>query len=465
MMALWTDKTAREATGGTCEGEAWQAMRVEIDSRRVQPGDLFVALKGDRFDGHDFLDAAFAKGAVAALVSKSCAGKNCVVVPDTQKGLEALAHYGRARSLAKIVGVTGSVGKTSTKEMVRLALSAHGAAFATAGNYNNHIGTPLMLANLPPDAPFAVFEMGMNHAGEIAHLTRMVRPHVAIVTRVEAVHLEFFDSVEAIAAAKAEIFEGVPAGGTAIIGGDNAYWELLKIKASRLGIAHIVTCGANAGNSCLLLGYHPSASGCAVEANIGGQELHYTLSAIGQHWATTSLFALACAHAFGLDIKKSAGALAGFREPEGRGRTVPIPVNGGVAALIDDSYNASPASMRAAFAKAVEVWETLGKKGRLLAALGDMLELGAQAPAMHASLADDMRAFTAIYTAGSHMQALHDALPQSQRAAHVKTAYDLLPLLRKDLRDGDVLLLKGSHGSRMYELAQTLPATEKKNAV
>ncbi|MDE3061200.1 MAG: UDP-N-acetylmuramoyl-tripeptide--D-alanyl-D-alanine ligase, partial [Pseudomonadota bacterium] len=214
-MALWDDKTAAEATGGRAQG-TWEAARIEIDSRRVKPGDLFVAIKGENFDGHEFVGDAFKKGAAAVAVSKPVQG-NHLLVPDALKGLEALGRYARARSRAKIIGVTGSVGKTSTKEMVRLALSAHGETYATSGNFNNHIGTPLSLANLPPDTPFAVFEMGMNHAGEISHLTTMVRPHIAVITNIEAVHLEFFGTIEKIAEAKAEIFEGVEKGGTAII--------------------------------------------------------------------------------------------------------------------------------------------------------------------------------------------------------------------------------------------------------
>lgn len=615
---IWTDKTAKEATGGELKGTAWQAARVEIDSRRVRPGDLFIALKGENFDGHEFVGKAFAAGAVAAVVARPpleggqnflkeiqggyqklaerkydepvldhakklrqnsteaerilwgyikgkklerykfrrqqpmgpyiadfyCAAAklvieldgsqhgeekniaydtertafmekagyrvlrfwnnevlqniadvgdkilealvtppdfskeksalpqgeggsggtialqamadtqggdgNLLLVQDVQKGLEALAAYSRKRTKAKIIGLTGSVGKTSTKEMLRLALAPHGKVFASHGNFNNHIGAPLNLANLPLDADFAVFEMGMNHAGEISALTQMVRPEVAIITNVEAVHLEFFESVEGIADAKAEIFEGLVKGGTAILNAENAHFARLKKSAPQKMIA----CGMDVK----LLEYSSNACGSAVKASVFGKEFSYVLGAIGKHWATTSLFALATAHALGLDVKKSAEALAGFSEPEGRGRPIRIRVNGGEALLIDDSYNASPASMRAAFAKTVEYWNAAGKQGRKIAALGDMLELGAETETLHRSLANDLQEFDAVFTAGKHMRALHEALPQPQRGGHVEKAQGLLPLLQKSLRANDVLLVKGSHGSKMYELINPVSA-------
>jgi UDP-N-acetylmuramoyl-tripeptide--D-alanyl-D-alanine ligase len=473
MNILWTDNTAAQATAGKARG-SWQAARVEIDSRRVQPGDLFVAIRGERFDGHEFVKDALAKGAVAAMVS--VAPKNLpadaplIMVEDTLKGLEALGRFARARTQAGIVGITGSVGKTSAKEMLRLALAAHGRTFATSGNYNNHIGTPLNLANLPPDTDFAVFEMGMNHAGEISHLTRMVQPHIAAITNVEAVHLEFFPSLEAVAHAKSEIFEGLPKGGVAVVNAGSPQLSVMMAAAARCGAQQIVTFGANAMADCRLLEYHATASGCEVTASIHGAIINYTLGAIGKHWALTSVMILAITHALELDDAVTARALAGFRELEGRGRLTPIHAGCGAAILIDDSYNASPAAMKAAFAKTSEVWEAAGKKGRRLAALGDMLELGSEAPALHAGLAKDLQAhhFDAVYTAGAAMQHLHDALPSAMRAGHVAQARELPPLLINDLRPGDVLLVKGSHGSKMYEVAQillTATASEKKHAI
>jgi len=459
---LWTDKTAKEATGGEYKGEGWQASRVEIDSRRVLSSDLFVALKGENFDGHEFVQRAFAAGAVAALVSRIPSGVsgNFIVVSDTQKALEALAQYSRKRTQAKIIGLTGSVGKTSAKEMLKLALAPHGKVFASHGNFNNHIGVPLNLANLPESMDFAVYEMGMNHEGEIAALTKMVRPDIAIVTNVEAVHLEFFKSVEAIADAKAEIFQGLPTNGTAILNADNAQFARLKKSAPK----NVIACGSGSNADVRLVDYQSNACGCSIKANVFGKEVSYVLGAIGKHWAITSLFALAIAHALGLDVKKSAEALAGFNEPEGRGKSIRIRVTNGEALLIDDSYNASPASMRAAFAKTDELWQASGRQGRKLAALGDMLELGKESEKLHQSLADDIQkcGFNLVFTVGKHMQALHHALPQAIRGGHAENAPVLLALLQKTLRADDLLLVKGSHGSKMYELAEVLQSMKEK---
>jgi len=461
MSNLWTNNTATQATGGKVHG-TWQASRVEIDSRRVQKGDLFVAIKGERMDGHLFVADALKQGAVAAVVSQPWEG-NHLLVPDTLKALEDLGKYARKRSRAKVVGVTGSVGKTSAKEMLRLALSTHGSVFASSGNFNNHIGTPLNLANLPPDIPFAVFEMGMNHAGEIAHLTKMVEPHVAAITNVEAVHMEFFGSIEGIAKAKAEIFEGVAAGGAAVLNRDNAMYPILAEQAKAHGIANIITFGEHVKSHCRLLDYGAGAEGCIVSADVAGHELEYTMKAIGKHWAMTSLLVLATAQALELDVEKTAAALATFDEVEGRGRVIPV----GEFLLIDDSYNASPASMRAAFAKTTEVWKALGGKGRKIAALGNMLELGADSAKLHASLAADLQqnGFDLVFTAGDFMKHLHDTLPKTMRSAHVAKAAELLPLLQSALKPDDVLLVKGSHGSKMYELAAMLQGEDKKHAI
>ncbi len=408
MSALWPVADLVKATDGVANGE-WCAWRVEIDSRKVQPGDLFVALKGERVDGHEYVQQAFAAGAIAAVVEKKLAvGGNQLVVENCYTALDALAKYNRARSGAKIIGVTGSVGKTSTKEMLRIALSARGKTYATTGNYNNHIGTPLNLANLPLDAEFGVFEMGMNHAGEISHLTKMVRPHIAIISNVEAVHMEFFASIDDIAKAKGEIFEGLEKDGIAIVNADQSYF---------LNLPNKLTFGAATNTDFRLLSYKTTISGCEVSASIMGEKIDYVIAATGRHWAIISLSVLAAVHALGLDVKKSAAALANFSEVEGRGRVVEIAAKGGAALLINDSYNASPASMRAAFVKTGEVCQAQGKKGRKIALLGDMLELGAESAKMHADLAADLQAqgFDKIYSAGKLMRNLHDALPEALR--------------------------------------------------
>jgi UDP-N-acetylmuramoyl-tripeptide--D-alanyl-D-alanine ligase len=509
MSALWSVADQIKATGGIANGE-WCAWRVEIDSRKVQAGDLFVAIKGERVDGHDYVAQAFASGAIAAVVSRKLdCGGNQLLVPDTLKALEDLAKYNRARSKAKVVGVTGSVGKTSTKEMLKLALSAHGKTYATSGNYNNHIGTPLNLANLPLDTQFAVFEMGMNHAGEIAHLTRMVRPHIALITGVEAVHLEFFKDVEEIVKAKAEIFEGLvsyhfpstvtpdliggleqhagnfgfcsrsPLGGgddkingIAVINADQPYFidphPTTNYPHPTTNYPHPnplperdrefkkITFGVNEKADASLISYEATASGCKVSANIGGKKLDYKLAATGRHWATISLSVLAVINALGLDVQKSATALVEFAEVDGRGRVVKTSINGAEILFINDSYNASPASMAAAFEKTDEVWQAHGKKGRKVALLGDMLELGETSAALHAKLAVNLQAtgFDKVYTVGNLMKNLYDALPMNLRAGHAENSAALLPMLAGAFKDGDVVLIKGSHGSKMYEVAR-----------
>ncbi len=456
---LWTAADAAQATDGKTSGN-WNVRAVVIDSRVITGGELFVALPGERVDGHAFVADALKRGASAALVTHMIAGVDpakLLIVPDVQHALEALGCAGRARAQAKIVAVTGSVGKTSAKEMLKLVLSAHGETFASHGNFNNHIGTPLNLANFPPSAEYAVFELGMNHAGEISALTKQVRPHVALITTVEAVHLEFFDSVEQIAEAKAEIFEGLVPNGTAILNRDNPQFNQLAAHAER-----ILTFGQDAKSDVCLKEYQPSASGSAVVAEIAGKPIGYTLGTVGLHWARASLSALAVAHALGLDIQKTATALAKLQELPGRGSLHPIAVNGGQALLVDDSYNASPAAMRAAFVRLSELKKSGVAKGRLIAALGDMRELGESGPVLHTGLAPELQAagVAQLFVAGPLMRQLYDAVPAAMRAAHAPDAAALLPLLRAALKPGDTVLVKGSHGSHMYDIAHALLAPE-----
>ena len=461
-MSLWTHITAAQATIGKATGE-WEAQRVEIDSRRVQKGDLFVAIVGERVDGHAYIGAALAAGATAVMVSKpGFENFPSLRVEDTLKALQDMGRYARRHTRARIVGVTGSVGKTSLKEMLRLALEANGTTHASSGNFNNHIGTPLNLANLAPRTELAVFEMGMNHEGEIEFLTRMVRPHVAVITNVEAVHLEYFADEEAIAHAKAEIFEGVPSGGAAVLNSDNRFFETLEREARRSGLSQVISCGEYGEPDCKLISYKATTSGCEITASIFGHTISYTLAALGRHWMMTSLLTLGVSHALGLELAKSAEALAKFQEPEGRGRLSLLPWNGGNILLIDDSYNASPAAMRSAFAKLNEAWEAAGKKGRKIAALGNMLELGEEAPGLHERLVGDAlkSGINTVFTAGDLMHHLYEALPEDMRGGHAPSAAGLPAILSASLRPDDILLIKGSHGSKMYEIAAQLKAKE-----
>ncbi len=458
-MILWDNNSAATATGGTTRGQ-WRASRVEIDSRRIQEGDLFVAIKGEHHDGHNFVADVLEKGAAAAMVHEPMEEANILQVDDTMKALERLAHAARKCTHAKVVGVTGSVGKTGTKEMLRVALTAQGNTYATSGNYNNHIGLPLSMVNMPTDADYAVFEMGMNHAGEMSHLTSMARPDVAIITTIEAVHSEFFSSVEAIADAKAEIFESMREGSVAVLNHHNAHFARLE-KAAKAKRLKVISVGRDAGCDVRLISAEHS-----IVADVAGKKITYHLPALGAHMVANSLMVLAAVHALGLDVQKSANALSAFEEPVGRGLVREVVTDGKSITVIDDSYNASPASMRAAFAKTEELWLRGDKKGRKIAVLGDMLELGNDAAALHKKLADELTSFDMVFTAGKLMQHLHDALPAAKRGAHVATANALLPELQKSLKPQDIVLLKGSHGSHIYTVAGRLLGTEdKKHAV
>jgi UDP-N-acetylmuramoyl-tripeptide--D-alanyl-D-alanine ligase len=456
---LWTGTGVAQATAGRL-GAPFNASGVSIDSRNVSPGDLFVALKGPNFDGHDYVARALAAGAAGALVSTVPAGVPAdaplVVVADTFKALYDLAAAARARSSAKIVAVTGSVGKTGTKEMLLAVLRAQAPTHGTEGNLNNHLGLPLTLARMPADSVYAVLEMGMNHAGEIEPLSRLARPHVAVITTIEAVHIENFRDIHGIADAKAEIFAGIEPGGAAVLNRDNPHFAQLAARATARGINTVVPFGshAEAQSRLVSVAVHPACT--CVAAEVMGQAMTYKIGMPGRHWAYNSLAVLAAIRLLGADLGLAGMALAAMTPPAGRGRRHTVERDAGSFGLIDDSYNASPASMRAAFATLGTA--TTGHRGRRIAALGDMLELGAEAPALHAGLAQDIvkAGIDKVYCAGPLMRALYDALPENLRGQHVAAAADLLAPLNAALRPGDVLLVKGSHGSRMYALAEAL---------
>ncbi len=455
---LWTADEVARATGGRSLAP-FAATGVSIDSRTVGAGDLFIALKGDNFDGHAYVAAALRAGAAGALVSTVPDGLEnapLVVVDNTFNGLRALGAAARLRSDAKIVAITGSVGKTSTKEMVLQSLERQGGAHGSTGNLNNHFGLPLSLSRMPADAQFGVFEMGMNHAGEIEPLTLLARPHVAIVTTIEAVHLEHFRDIYGIADAKAEIFAGIEAGGTAVLNRDNPYFDHLVARAKERGVDRVVSFGSHPHADARLvnMALHPACA--CVAADIMGQAMTYKIGAPGRHWVMNSLAALAAVRLVGGDLGLAGLALASLTPPDGRGRRHVVERDGGTFELIDDSYNASPPSMRAAFATLAAARPD--SRGHRIAILGDMLELGADAPALHATLAADIETagIDRVYCAGPLMRHLFDALPASRRGMHAATAAELMTSALAAPRDGDVVLVKGSHGSRMYEVAAAL---------
>jgi UDP-N-acetylmuramoyl-tripeptide--D-alanyl-D-alanine ligase len=460
----WTAREVIDATGGRGP-DGWVATGVSIDSRTVQPGDLFIALIGDRLDGHLYIEAALRRGAAAAIVARRPDGiapdAPLVEVADTMAALQALGAAARSRSRAKIVAVTGSVGKTSTKEALRLVLGRQGSTHASEGNLNNHWGAPLSLARMPADCDFAVFELGMNHAGEIAPLSRLVRPHVAIITTVEPAHLAFFRSVEAIADAKAEIFDGLEPGGGAVLNRDNPHYARMAEAAITRG-ARITAFGTNGVRPPVrMVRYAPDAEGSVIDVEILGEVRSLRIGAPGRHWAVTGLIVIATSLALGIDLDAVIAALADVSPPAGRGRRLSIELADGRFTLIDDSYNASPASMRAAFE--VLSLATTPPGGRRMAVLGDMLELGADAPALHAGLATTLSdlPIDTVHACGPLMAQLYRALPAAQRGSHAATSDMLAPLIAAIVRPGDVVMVKGSLGSRMARVVEALTVLDR----
>lgn len=458
-VALWTAAEAAAATGGRASGE-WMATGVSIDSRSIEAGDLFVAIRGPNFDGHAFVADALRGGAAAAMVSHRPPAVSekgpLLVVDDTLEALRRLAGAARDRTHARIIAVTGSVGKTGTKEALRTVLGRQCAVFATTGNLNNHWGLPLSLSRLPRDAEIGIFEMGMNHPGEISPLSRLARPHVAVVTTVEPVHKAFFDSVEAIADAKAEIFDGIEKDGVAVLNRDNRFFARLAAAAEAAGVSRIVSFGADAGADVRLTEATIEAEGSRLKVMVNGEVLRLRVGAPGRHWVINSLGVLATVWAAGGDVKNAAASLAVVELPKGRGRRHRVALNGGVFELIDESYNASPVSMCAAF-EVLGVAQP-GAGGRRIAVLGDMLELGADAGDLHAGLAAPLRrnGIDAVFTAGRHMVRLWEVLPAALQVGHAADAEALLPLVLAAVRPGDVVMVKGSAGSRTGLIVQAL---------
>ncbi len=463
---LWHAEEVRMATKGCLRagGREWTASGVSIDSRTCAEGDLFVAISGENFDGHEFVGSAFEAGASAAIVSQTPEGigsdRNLVKVDDTQAALEALGRAGRDRTNARVVAVTGSVGKTGTKEALTLAFGALGPTHSTVGNLNNHIGVPLTLARMPRESAYAVIEMGMNHAGEISPLSRFAHPDVAIITTIAAVHLEFFDCVADIADAKAEIFDGIASDGTAVLNRDNVYFAVLAARAWAHGVKHVVGFGAHPEADARLSACAATAEGSDVTATIGDRIVRYRLNVPGRHWVQNSLAVLAGVNALGGDLDRAAGALAQLKAPRGRGARNEIQLEDGALTVIDDSYNASPASMRAAIAVLASSQPRDG--GRRIAVLGDMLELGDTAPQLHAALARDLEAgdIDLVFCAGRNMRELDAALPSQLRGGHAADSATLAPKVVDAVRAGDVVMVKGSLGSRMAKVVKALDALD-----
>lgn len=465
-LALWDAVAIARATGGVAVGE-FQVSGVEIDSRDVVPGDLFFALKGGSMDGYRFVEMAFARGAAAVVVDRPVDGPH-VLVDDTTVALVRLARAARERADAKVIGVTGSVGKTGVKEAIFAALdrSSRGNAHRSVKSYNNHVGVPLSLARMPGRSKFGVFEMGMNHAGEIAALTAQVRPHVAVITTIAPAHIEMLGSMEAIADAKAEIFEGLQPGGTAVIPADSPHYEQLKAAAERLG-ATAIGFGKSAHADVRLLDAVPAAGGGSlVTADLGDRRVCYTVAEPGEHWIANSLAVMAAVRAAGGDLGAAGLALAEMQGMKGRGQRHTLKAGGGDgtgrALLIDESYNANPASMKATLA---QLGATPAR--RRIAVLGAMKELGEHGPAFHAALAGPIGEAGVDYAVlvGDEMRALADemgkqglgALGKTIAFAHCGTAAEALETLRSHgVEGGDAILVKGSNSVGLGTLVSAL---------
>lgn len=450
---LWTSEEIIQATGGKLAGKPFAASGVSIDTRTLEPGDLFVALGGVR-DGHEFVSQAMEKGAAGALATRQVFG-SAVMVGDALQALEGLGVAARERApRARRGAVTGSVGKTSVTQAIMAGLKLAGRAHSSVKSYNNHIGVPLTLARMPRSTERAVFEIGMNHADEIRPLTRMVRPHAAVVTTVGPVHVENFPEGEVgVARAKAEVFEGLEAGGVAVLNADDRWFGLLKGEAERAG-AEVRTFGRAEGSDARLIDFQGASGHAVVQARFHGKGLDFPILQTGFHWGLNAMAVLLMLEALDVDLGDSLAALGSFEPLEGRGAEATVRLARGAFTLIDESYNANPVSMVSAIA-------TLGARkamGRKVVALSDMLELGPDSPSYHAALAEPLAAAKVdlVFCAGPLMKSLWDALPPTRRGGYAETAADLAPLVERAVEPGDVVMVKGSNGSKAGLIAQAL---------
>ncbi|MDX2307587.1 MAG: UDP-N-acetylmuramoyl-tripeptide--D-alanyl-D-alanine ligase [Hyphomicrobium sp.] len=459
---IWKFEELLAASGGTADGRPQKPLAgFSIDTRSIEPGDVFVALKGAR-DGHEFVSTAFAAGASAAIVSDAYVRQSgdgaLIKTHDTLAALENIGRAARARLSpeARVVAVTGSVGKTTTKDMLGACLARLGPTHAAAKSFNNHLGVPLTLARMPRDTRYGVFEIGMNHAGEIAPLTRMVRPDAAIVTTIEAVHIENFASVEDIARAKAEIFGGLEAGGAAVINADNPHCSILAAEARAQGARIVTFSGCGRVSGATVSADIPNLASSGGETDVVTERWRYRLAIPGAHNIMNSLAVVATLEAIGADVERALPAFAAMRPPAGRGTRAEIVLEKGKLLLVDESYNANPASMRAA----LTVVGTIPRKDwpRRIAVLGDMLELGPEAPALHAGLIDavDAAGIDLVFAAGPNMARLIERVPEPRRGGWAPSSAELEGTLLNAVRSGDVVMIKGSNGSRMARLVEAL---------
>ena len=458
MTALWNPTSIKQALPASILEGKCCGNRLCIDSRTIQPLDIFVALKGTNTDGHKYLGKAFESGASCALVEyipKEFEDKgNFIIVPNVKEALVQLAEFNQARSNATIIAITGSVGKTSTKEALSIVCQAAGQTFCSSGNFNNDLGLPITMASMPLDTQYGIFELGMNHAGEIEALTKLARPDIAVITTIESVHLEYFKSVEDIARAKGEIFLGMNEDGIAVLNGDNKYYSLLASLAKDAGIKQIFSFGTKPSNDGVLIDYYQQKH--LVKASIFNEKIEYALKAYGRHQALNTIAVLTVAKLLKLDLQASANALEKFSNLRGRGEISELKISGKRMCLIDDSYNASPASMKAALQVIKNLHNDFIK--RKIIVLADMYELGPESVQAHVSLLEPILESGAnhLITVGELMKNLFDAAPKQIKLAHFENYNTAKEALLNLIEDCDCILFKGSHGSKIYEVVQHL---------
>ncbi|MDA0781611.1 MAG: UDP-N-acetylmuramoyl-tripeptide--D-alanyl-D-alanine ligase [Rickettsiales bacterium] len=451
-MTLWSSEDVQTATGGVSVN-SWEATGVSIDSRKIESGDLFIALVGDNNDGHKYVKSALEKGACAAVVNYVPDDlddrDNLLIVDNTFDALWDMARYSRDRMKGKVIMVTGSVGKTTTKEMLAHVLEHQGKVHATIGNLNNHYGLPLTLARMPADTDYAVLEVGMSSAGEISPLSVLAQPDSVIITNVEPVHLEFFDSIEGIAKAKAEVFDGLKEGGFAVLNYDNLNFPYLQKIADEKNIKNIKTFGKSGGADFRLNNYEEAANNANIMASLDGSEVRYEIGIFGEHHALNSLGVLALVKSVSANLERAADAFADFEAKAGRGKRMCIEGKFGNITLIDDTYNASPAAVSASLKVLGDIKAKYNN--RIVAVLGDMFELGDDAIKMHEELSKKIieNNVDVVFTAGKLTKSLYNRLPDEIKGNHKDDSSEIAISVYNCLKDGDVVLVKGSRGMKM----------------
>lgn len=468
----WSAQDLVQAVGSVTTGN-WVVTGVAKDSRELKPGDLFVALKGPKVDGHDYVIAALEAGAIGAIVERVPAelegNPRLILVKDTLKALNDLAIAARTRTTAKIVAITGSFGKTGAKDATHLLLSSFGFVYASERSFNNHWGVPFTLSNLPVEADFGVIEMGMNHSGEIAPLSRIARPDVALITTIREMHMEHLGSLENIADEKAAIFAGMDENGIAVLNHDDSMFQRVLAAAQARNL-RVITFGKHPLANCRLTKYTVEKAELLIEAQIDGTPLSYRLPVVGEHWALNSLAVLGVIQALGLDVVKASQAFLHMVLPEGRGVQHRVLTHAGEMIVIDESYNAGPDSMRAAL-QVLGSMQPAGK-GRRVAILGDMRELGPSTREIHESLANDLitNQVDLVFACGEQMGYLYSSIPEKMRRMHALQPVDLVAAVVNCAQSGDIFMIKGSkgqyaHRGRMYAFVEALLSLNRKEQV